>query len=256
MGLESIFKKKEVKKEFCKYCGKEVGTHTDFCVGMYDFEKPKNREKENKVFDIVRESGDIVREYYGVHDEDYTAHLINKVEILDKKGHKIDLSNYLPEGCKIIKFFPIGLQKEQEIKNPTFLFNSNDKKLGYATLYKKGMLLSFLHELGHAIDIVKNKKGKPSNTPSTEYLQSRPVVARMFLKSIARDEVDEERVAWAFALKIIRDLKKQGIDLEPGVNIDEYIKECLSSHGSTLEAVAEKELSQEARRRFKMDDAI
>jgi hypothetical protein len=57
--------------------------------------------------------------------------------------------------------------------------------------------------------------------------------------SVAKGYGQDERDAWAHALKTLRYLRRRGIDLEPGMktlsDFQEYIGPCLDSHQKDIE---------------------
>ncbi len=239
----NIFGRKKENPKICRYCGKEIGTHTEFCFGTYEWEHPENRAKENTISESIRESGDMIKEHIGSHDKEFAGHVIEKLEFIDKNGNMVNITDLLPSGNRLVKLF--GGEKT----DPAFAYHSHDKTILYFNLRQSGCLFKLFHEIGHAVDI--DKKGKPSFRPDLDSLQDMPFFNALFLNSVAKDVSQEERVAWAYALRKIRELAKQGIDLEPGFDYEEFIKESLCSYCATLEDAKGEELPIKIRRKFK-----
>ncbi|MBU0670969.1 MAG: hypothetical protein ABH835_04190 [Patescibacteria group bacterium] len=122
---------------------------------------------------------------------------VNRIRIETKEGKSIDLNKFLPEDT----YFVGPVDTGECFYDRTFIT--------FDPLDKNGALLGLLHEIGHAVVLDRGTEG------------------------VREDEVKNERHAWGWALGMLHELKRQGIDLEPEmdrVEVKDFIKESLVSH--------------------------
>lgn len=170
--------------------------------------------------------------------EAWGGDIIKTLIFQNKKDEYFDLNQLAPAKSYFIreKYFGSGLLEIRDERHYIIIYNEN-------LLKKSGGFLSFLHEIGHArikkgmdTRIVKNINKLVTDAKflsTTELLDKYSGEERGIL-------LQHERDAWAWSIKTIRELRKQGIDLVLGLNKEEikkwvYDKMRLSSYECGLD---------------------
>lgn len=234
--------KSEVEKK-CQYCGESRG-HFGSCP---EVTKNYGLEKEKKDYQVetTRYSGDIIKEHVVKYDDSLEGYIVDKIEFTDRKNDSLVFSDFLPGGIKLVRS-KYGYGRT----DVRFLFDPEKKAIYYCNLGEKGNLFSLLHEMGHAKHFVMTGKTRKHNI---DEIYHRRFFRNYFIGKIAGEVSENERAAWANALKIARSIQKRGIVLEPEFDLTKDIKENLSIYGNRIEEAAKQPLDDKFKKKFKME---
>ena len=162
--------------------------------------------KENLIIELVYSGQDVQFGSEWISDEEPARPLIGpeilEIKISTPNKQSILLSEYIPKGLRFVG--PIS-------SGP--VFNGETKCVCFGDLTKSGEVLALLHEMGHA-----NTIERYHDKPEIDW-RLKPVL--------------KERSAWGWALLLFKDLRRQGINLEPNLDdvaIKELIKKRLLSY--------------------------
>lgn len=155
--------------------------------------------------------------------EAYGGDIIKTIIFQNENDEYFDLSQLLPVKSYFIreKSFSCGQMKS---KDGYFYIIMYNKKL----LRNDSGFLSFLHEIGHA-----HIREKTDETIYNKKIIEPIMNAKFLLKTELIDKYSDEdravllqneRNAWAWAIKTARELRKKGIDLIPGLGKEKIKK--------------------------------
>ncbi len=115
----------------------------------------------------------------------------NTITLINKNGERIELNSLLPEGYVF------------EFENSEWRVDSVGKKVPTPVILNEAHLIICLHEMGHAVDYSINQYPGINHSGMTKEDRDK------FLKENNR-LANQERNAWAWALKKIFEFQKQG----------------------------------------------
>lgn len=182
------------------------------------------------------------------------------LEYITPQGERFVLNTLLPEGYHL--FREEGMTGARAGRERKFvLYGDKDYELNIDEEGKllqvaepyfqvRGALLNILHEIGHTQQPLTKEKfwARERLGPSRAF--GRP------LSSKEREEfiqvfIAEERDAWAYALRRLRDLRRAGVDLEPELDSNEKLLLRIHSLLFTYEREAAGEDAEEQARDFR-----
>ena len=141
---------------------------------------------------------------------------VKQLTFVSQDGQKADILSLLPEGVHILeRLLPmIGAAAlfDPETRTIQYPRESFIDKENYGSSYKReGALFTLLHEIGHSRSMT------PEKTESWKALEDALIDASddTQLDHYVAMVVEEERNANAYALRQLRELRTQGIDLAP-----------------------------------------
>lgn len=236
-------------------------------------EKPKEGERKiedelaeaiGKMYEQLRETGKNLREVIP-QDRNFNIELqesetgVNLRLRHKETGVEKDLSVYLP----IEHFFG---------KDETFIYRGREKKIGFPEneIEFRGFLLSLFHEIGHShekqghsttwwddlralggllkkwmqyvvLAVKKEREQKGSGEKFMETIKKLDVdslLPQWYLDKRAKADAQSERDAWAYALRSLRQMGRDGYDVFSGyenvAQIRAYVAYCLYTYDTSL----------------------
>ncbi len=154
------------------------------------------------------------------------SRIVSGLEFKTHNAKVFDFLTLLPEGYSLEKRQSLGTSFIDAVKKK--LVHSEDRLVegGFAPFFSQpGAFLELLHELGH-IDSIEN--AIKARNPKSD--QERESIAEELMKT------EDERDAWAYAVKMLRKLRAEGINLEPELDSEAKIAQSVHLGGHrTLE---------------------
>lgn len=207
-----------------------------------------------------------------------------EIEIVLKssEGEKISLITFAPPGYKMIEkqYSALGpsldsenhiveFPRYRELSQGNVIERTKDSFVEMVTkdnsetvelhefLKLRGSFLRILHEFGHAFDYlgvrgfekVKMNAIRKLSTATMILSESKTVDALddALLEQYLSNVIQEERDAWVYALRVLRELRKEGVDLEPGLSNHDLLNllhKDLDSYGGKNSRVQKLKKSQ------------
>lgn len=140
-------------------------------------------------------------------------------------GKKLSFKSLFPDNWKIVRTTTGSMRASYDFKQVFY----RDKLVD-----EKGFFLGLLHEIGHAQEV---------STLTNEEARARAEVQKRMLdpetpgkekERATQAVVNNERDAWAWALRKFRELRRKGVDLEPELKTRQDllrgINKCLKTH--------------------------
>jgi len=155
--------------------------------GINENKRPMITEEEKRVYDRIMDKYQILskerKEYTNIFCAKFKngTELINDFKnnkiILDNNGEQLDINSLLPEGVKIL------FNQKEDLQ-----YVYQDKTIISMAILDEIDFFILLHEIGHAWDCIKNQELYKDNSNEMRIIK--------------------ERNSWAWALKKIKQLKK------------------------------------------------
>lgn len=154
------------------------------------------------------------------------SRVVSTLEFKISDAKVFDFLALLPEGYSLEKRRSLGTSVVDPYKGKLVYGEDRLVEGGFVPFFSQpGAFLELLHELGH-IDSIEN--AIRAKNPKSE--QERESIAKELI------EVEDERDAWAYAVKLLRKLRAEGIDLEPKLDNEAKIAQAVHLGGHrTLE---------------------
>lgn len=220
-------------------------------------------EKNEKVEIIEREFGDNgwVREYVNKNTSEKNLRRVLALEYVTTGGQRLNFNDLLPEGYD---FYRIAAEKELDalgtfslgpgrlvIYSESFAVAAGFDDKGELILHNRnffeqpGALLYLLHEIGHAYEkkslleelyiIWLRRRSHPSR---------KHIFKERFVQSRIENIYQPERNAWAYALRKLRELRRDSIDIAPKLDTKEKILAAVNDNLRSYEETTKQLIRQ------------